>query len=387
MGTGARWDKILVEVRGRRIDLAGFRDIIVNNLAKVKHKGRVLNQSEARTPHHVSLAYRSAKKRAFVPAIVLGICLLLGAGVGAAQPALGSVEREIQPTQTDSSIPAPNDPSFVVTPNPGVPARNRLFVMIPGTGATPKVYHLVVEEAAKRGYHAIGLAYASKVAVGTACEHAATATCFGDVRQKMITGQNTTALVDISPQNSIVHRLDALLRYLAATYPDEGWGQYLTPAGEVAWTKLHVGGHSQGSGDAGYMTKLFPLARACFFSFGYDKNASFPMPAWLNLPNVTPASHMYGFINTHDEIVNINYAEAEWKILGMFAFGEPVSVDGAMPPYGGTHMLTTSLAPAAGTQPNAVYPEHSEPIADVRIPKNPDGSPVTIPAWDAMCFP
>jgi hypothetical protein len=336
----------------------------------------------------LSIFYRSVKNRSLALATLLAIGLAFVANVSAAQPAAtASTEREIPPTQTDPAIPSPDDPSFVVTPNPGAVARNLLFVMIPGTGATPRSYRLVVEEAARRGYHAIGLAYASKIAVGRACEHAINPSCFGDVRLKMITGRGTTDLVDVTPENSIVHRLDALLKYLATTYPNEGWGQYLTPAGDVAWTKLHVGGHSQGSGDAGYMTKLFPLARACFFSFGYDKNTTIAFPAWINLPNVTPASNMYAFINTRDEIVNVDYALAEWKVMGMLAFGPPANVDGAAQPYGGSHILTTSLTVAPTWPKVAPYPQHSEPIVDVGTPKNLDGSPVTIPAWDTMCFP
>lgn len=333
--------------------------------------------------------YRNAKMK-----MVLAGCLsaagfaAVGSSVHAQAAAPALTEREITPAQTDPAIPAPNgDPSFVVLPSSSAPPKNLLFVMLPGTGAVPRIYHLVVEEAAKRGYYGIGLAYDSKVPVGSACEHATAATCFGDVRMKMITGRNTTSLVSVTTEDSVVYRLRALLSYLAKTYPNEGWGQYLTAAGEPAWTKIQVGGHSQGSGDAGFMTKLYPLARACFFSFGYDKNESIPMPAWLDMPNVTPASHMYGFINTHDEIVNVDYAEAEWRKLGMYAFGDPANVDGAAPPYGGSHMLTTSLPPAPTTPKTSRYPEHSEPIVDIATPKNPDGSPVVGPAWDTMCFP
>jgi len=306
-------------------------------------------------------------------------------GAGAAAPP--SVERSVLPSQTDAAIDSPNDPHFVVNPNPAAEPRNRLFVMLPGTGANPRVYHLIVEEAAKRGYHAIGLDYPSSVAIGTACEHSADLTCFGKVRQKLITGQDATDLVKLSPANAIVPRLGALLRYLSSTYPNEGWGQYLGGAGEILWNKVEVGGHSQGSGHTGYMTKLYPLARACFFSFGYDYNDKIPMPAWIHDRNVTPASRMYGFINANDEIIKIAAAEEEWKILGMYAFGEPASVDGSEPPYRDSHILVTAHPPAPTTPARSLYPNHSEPIVDIVTPKNPDGSPLHAATWDTLCFP
>lgn len=316
--------------------------------------------------------------------------LVLAAGsvplAGAASPP-PSVERSVLPSQTDAAIDAPNDPHFAVNPSPLAEPRDRLFVMLPGTGANPRVYHLIVEEAAKRGYHAIGLDYPSSVAVGSACEHAADAACYGKVRRKIITGDNTTDLVKVTPANSIVHRLAALLRYLATTYPNEGWGQYLGRGDTIAWNKVQVGGHSQGSGHTGYMTKLYPLARACFFSFGYDYNDKIPMPAWIHERNVTPASRMYGFINVNDEIIKVGIAEQEWKVLGLYAFGDPASVDGTQPPYGDSHILTTAHPPAPTTPSRSQYPNHSEPIVDIVTPKNPDGSPLHAPAWDAMCFP
>jgi hypothetical protein len=324
-------------------------------------------------------------RKTSLTALVAALLLLAG-GAGAAAQSI-SVERTILPSEADPAAQPPNDPHFVVTPNPAAQARHRLFVMLPGTGAKPAIYTLVVKEAAKQGYHGIGLAYDSAIPVGGACEHATVATCFGDVRMKMITGANTTPLVPVTPGNSIVHRLHALLRYLAKTYPAEGWDQYLTRAGEIDWTKVQVGGHSQGSGDAGFMTKLYPLARACFFSFGYDHNTTIPMPAWLDRRNVTPPSRMFAFINVHDEIVNIDIAEAEWKKLGMYAFGAPANVDGGQPPYGGSHILTTGLPPAPTTPSTSRYPEHSEVVVDIVTPKNPDGSPVAGPAWDTMCFP
>ena len=52
--------------------------------------------------------------------------------------------------------------------------------------------------------------------------------CQWKVRREIITGVDTSPLVDVNAANSIVNRLEKLLSYLGAYYPKEGWGQYLS---------------------------------------------------------------------------------------------------------------------------------------------------------------
>jgi hypothetical protein len=58
---------------------------------------------------------------------------------------------------------------------------------------------------------------------------------------------------------------------------------------------------------------------------------------------VTPGERCFGFCHTLDAL---NTKVAFWNALGMGAFGSVVDVAGAVPPFGGTHMLSTSVAPA-----------------------------------------
>jgi len=71
----------------------------------------------------------------------------------------------------------------------------------------------------------------------------------------VISGTNTSPLLDVSTTNSIVNRAEKLLAYLDRQFPTEAWGQYLT-SGSLDWSKVVISGHSQGGGHAGVLTKL-----------------------------------------------------------------------------------------------------------------------------------
>lgn len=109
-----------------------------------------------------------------------------------------------------------------------------------------------------------------------------------------MTGEDSSPLVVVDAGNSIRARLTALLTYLAATYPNEGWGQFVA-AGQPNWSLITVAGHSQGAGHAAYMAKLYSLDRAVMFSAPGDTGAApGALAPWLSLPNVTAASRHRG---------------------------------------------------------------------------------------------
>lgn len=54
-----------------------------------------------------------------------------------------------------------------------------------------------------------------------------------------------------------------------------------------------------------------------------------------------------------------------------------MTVERSAPPFGGSHMLTTDLLPAAGGYANA----HPSVVGDFATPLGPDGVPVLAPAW------
>jgi hypothetical protein len=328
--------------------------------------------------------------RIAIPTLVL---LLIGLGLAACGGGDGSepadrpvsVERDILPLDTDAAITTDLERHVAINPSPSAAARQRLFVMLPGTGGVPALYRLVVREGAARGYHTIGLNYPNGVAVGTLCQGDPDPDCHGKVRREVILGESTSPLVNVGAADSLVNRLRKLIIHLAALAPAEGWGQYLV-GGEPDWSRITVAGHSQGGGHAGYMTRLFALDRAVYFAAPADWRAEANLPAtWMtDLPAATGASRQYGFQHVDDALVPLPVAAANWRALGLSAFGATFSVDGATSPFGGSHQLSTAAAPRDGL---GVSPTHGAPVLDEATPRTDSGAPLFAPVWAYLCFP
>ena len=300
---------------------------------------------------------------------------------------LPSAERDISPSLTSGQIAGNLSPHFAVNPNAAVTARGRLFVMLPGTGAVPRFYREVVRTGASRGYHAIGLTYPNDEAVGTLCAANTDPDCAGKARREVILGEDTSPVVSVNSANAIAGRLSALLTFLNATFPNEGWGQFLI-GGQPNWALITVAGHSQGGGHAAYMAKLFQLDRTVMFSSPGDVGiAPGSVALWLSLPNITPVSRQYGFTHTADELVPLALVTSNWRTIGLAAFGAPVSVDGAVSPFGNSRQLITSVAPNPNPPSPVPAPMHSSPVVDAVTPLTANGDFLYRPVWIYLAFP
>jgi hypothetical protein len=298
-----------------------------------------------------------------------------------------SVEREINPMLTSAAININLSPHVTINPDPAVPAKGRLFVMLPGTDAVPRFYRFILRTGAPRGYHAIGLTYPNDEAIGTLCANSSVADCAGLARNEVITGTDSSPLVNINQANSITGRLIALLTYLVATFPNEGWGQYLVN-GQPNWSVITVAGHSQGSGHAAYLAKLQNLDRSVMFSgpadVGIAPGSSAP---WLSLPNITPVSRQYGFTHTGDTLVPFSLVTQNWGVIGLGAFGAPVSVDSVAAPFANSRQLMTSAAPNPNPPGPTASPTHGAPVVDAVTPLTATGTPLFAPVWIYLAFP
>ncbi len=292
-----------------------------------------------------------------------------------------SVERQINPQQTNAAIDSNLAPHVVINPEPSVTAAGRLFLMLPGTFAVPTTYEDVVRRAARRGYHAIGLTYPNEQAVGSLCPGSGPPECAGAVRREVITGADASSLVSVNAANSIDGRLSSLLIYLNANFPSEGWGRYLVN-GSVDWSLVTAAGHSQGAGHAGFMAKLRDLNRVVMFSGPGDPGAS-----WVDLPNVTPSARSFGFTHTNDNLAPLAVVRRSWEGLDLDLFGPLVSVDGAAAPFGGSHQLLTSAPPNPNPTGPSASPTHGAPVVDAVTPRDAQGRPVYEPVWDFIAFP
>jgi hypothetical protein len=258
--------------------------------------------------------------------------------------------------------------------------------MLPGTGAVPRTYRLITQTGPTQGYHAIGLNYLNDDAVNALCANSTDADCSGKVRREVITGENSSPLVNVDATNSIVGRLRTLLVYLRTNFPNEGWGSYLN-GNDIVWSNIVAAGHSQGGGHAAYLGKLFSLERIAMFSapgdIGLSPTSSAP---WLSLPAVTAPSRHYGFTHTADNLIPVGTATANWQALGLSAFGGPVSVDGASTPFSNSRQLTSSAAPNPNPTGPTASPNHGAPAVDAVTPLDANGVPVYRNVWIYMAF-
>lgn len=282
----------------------------------------------------------------------------------------------VAPVTTDPSITTYPDSHYVYR-NRTVAPLGKLLIFLPGAAARPSLYKLFVETAGNMGYHAVGLMYPNPAdAYNTgACASSTDADCFGKLRQETLDGSDQTPLITVNPANSIVNRISKLLTYLAKTYPDDTWSQYLDGSGQPIWANIVMAGHSQGAGHSGFMTKKYPLARAILLA-SKDFTGTNQPAAWYSLPNATGSNdNVYGFTHSQDEFTD---QQAVWNSLKLDAFGSVLNVDNTTT-YNGSHTLTSNKAPALLS--NSILGFHSSVAVDRFTPRSADNSLTFAPVW------
>jgi hypothetical protein len=279
----------------------------------------------------------------------------------------------VSPTTTDPAIKQFID-NHQVWLNPAAPSNHRLLVFMPGTGQKPSDFMLIQQEAARLGYHVIGLSIVNTGALAKLCPATPDpAGCFEQTRLEYIDGIDRTPLVEISPTNSIDNRLTKLLEYLVRQYPEEGWSQFLNNGGP-SWPLIAVAGLSLGGGEAAMIAKIRLVARVLMFSAVPDSIGKTSAP-W-ETPGATPANRYYGL--AHEQDAFFAPILGGWASLGMTAFGSAMNVDSSDPPYGWSHMLTTGLTPQGGfVGQNA----HGSTATDKFLALDVTGSPPLLVAW------
>jgi hypothetical protein len=279
----------------------------------------------------------------------------------------------VAPKTTDPAIDRALDNHYVWL-DTTARSNQKLFVFLPGTGQNPSIFQLLQREAARLGYHVIGLMYPTGGGLAKACPIAADPSlCYQNARLEIIDGIDRVAFMDVNVANSIDNRLTKLLQYLARQYPDEGWDRFLL-RGQPKWSQIAVSGHSGGGGNAAMIAKIRLVARVVLFSSVTDSIHA-EAPSWV-ATHVTPLERYYGI--AHDRDVFYRPIRAGWDSLGLRVFGAPAAPETSSPPYDGTHMLVTDLTPQGGFVDNTA---HGVPSNDLNTPLGPDGTPVLLDAW------
>jgi hypothetical protein len=244
-----------------------------------------------------------------------------------------------------------------------------LFVFLPGSFNQPRFHRYVANTAAGLGFHAVGLAYSNADAMINICGNQQVPdppACQYTTRTEVITGQNVSQYIEVSPADSIVNRLVKLLQWLDTRNPTLGWSRFLLNSTTPFWSKITIAGHSQGGGTSQIVGSLFPVHRVVKFAGGVNLNAATYPPF-----RFTTNADYFTFTHTDDSVFN-RVRQWDAGTLNMDVFGPMVSVDGASPPYNGTHMPSTSVNTS-----NA----HGAVSSDPSLAFDGSGTPIYEPVW------
>ena len=292
-------------------------------------------------------------------------------------PAIAKVQyHAVLPAATDAAISESYTPHRVYF-DPAAPRRNQLLVFLPGTGGrndgSPRAFSTT---AAELGYHVIDLSYPNLISA-TVCWQQSDPACFENFRREIIEGRDTSPLIAVGRADSIENRLEKLLKMLNVREPERGWGQFLDPAGGVAWQKVALAGQSQGGGHAALIAREHRVARVLLFGAPKDYNPKLRKPATWYRSGSTPVERFFAFVHTRDrQGCNFPQQIEIYRAMGMAA--ERMSVDGAAPPYGNAHVLVTSYPGRPISSREAHVIGISNQVRDA------SGTPLFKPVWTYM---
>jgi hypothetical protein len=90
------------------------------------------------------------------------------------------------------------------------------------------------------------------------------------------------------------------LAYLIKQDPEAGWDEFVAD-GQPVWSRIVIAGHSQGSGHAAYIGKMYAVDRVLMFSGPQDYLDDLDEPApWQTRQSATPPSRFFAFLNLKD---------------------------------------------------------------------------------------
>ncbi len=277
---------------------------------------------------------------------------------------------EVSPESCDPQLTSWREPHLVAY-HPNAVSCQRLWVFLCGSYGIPARQGLLTAYAAQLGYHAINLSYPNSWTVGGICRAALEPGCHKQVRLDILDGGGRSGLVPVGPADSVFQRLHGLLNHLALHHPEQGWGRFIA-AGELDWSAVVIAGHSQGSGHAALIGKLYPVARVVMFAGPADQVWPQCLPApWLSEPGATPPSRYFGFVHRADP--GFDKISAAWMALGL---GSTLTeIDCTLTPGQDAHCLVTKYA----NVPRERY--HNCLIQDRMTPRRLDGRPVFEEIW------
>lgn len=242
----------------------------------------------------------------------------------------------VDPHLTDAAIETVHGPHLVVY-DPQSVSRHQLFLFLVGTRGSTTSSLNIDSTFAGWGYHAISLDYENNV-LAASCAHSLDRSTFGRYRETIVTGAPVSERVKITPANSILNRFQKLLVYLVTNDPDGGWEEFVHN-GQPVWSRIIVAGHSQGSGHAAYIGKLFRVERVLMFSGPQDYMDDLNEPApWQTRKSATSPSRFFAFLSLKDPF-NVHHQIANCAVLMQISKPDPLMVKPGEPIEGDHHIL------------------------------------------------
>jgi len=212
---------------------------------------------------------------------------------------------------------------------------------------------------AAMGFHVFMPCYVSDYGVANCGDD------IGGCRLEAFEGVDHHPFIDIAPPDSVETRVARALQWLQAMHPGGDWRYYLD--GESPrWDHIVVSGISHGASSSGLIGKHRDVARVVMLSGPLDSGQ-----AWLTDPLLTPIDLYRGFTHTADQ----QHAGHLQSFEDLGVLGAPTSVDGAAPPYGGSHRLLTAEPTGDG---------HGSTQAGGSSPQDGGGAWVFLPVWQTM---
>jgi len=288
------------------------------------------------------------------------------------------IQRAIKATNTDSNIDweLHNHQIYL---NPTCTQKGTLVIHLVGSFDNPANTRYFPALAANNGYKVINLKYPNNIAALSTCDESTDPSCFEGYRAEIVYGTEASSAVDVDASNSIINRIEKLLRFLDENYPSENWDNFINNSGEINWSSIILSGHSQGGGHAAYLAKRSAVQRVLMFASPNDYSNHFSAPApWVRQLSETPDSCYYALSHLFDNVNAFSKQYAVWNEMRMTVLKDSMTVDNAEGKYGNSRILYSELEGGGGFADS-----HNMVIIDDYTPIQ-EATPIFGPVWTYM---
>lgn len=237
--------------------------------------------------------------------------MALVAGVLSSSPAAAATVQKPVVHYLHPHVPRPDAADVIERPASGH-EDGPLLLFLPATRAVPSDYLTFEGTAADVGYHVLALAYHNTGrSVTRTCR--GDAACYTSVQTNRLDGGAASRFSRVSREGGILPRFSAAIQAAERSDPTGDWSRYVSSSGPV-WNDIVVAGHSQGGGEAAFISHLHSVRGVLMFSSPVDDYQGV-IPTWMHSAGATPASRMYGLDDAGD--MYMNRIVGSWRAMGI----------------------------------------------------------------------